>query len=56
MKNERKAFLTLALVASMMCSAEVLSCRLTFYGYGGKETLKDGCKIDRKMLELLRAK
>ena len=31
-------------------------CRLTFSGYEGKETLKDGCKIDRKMLELLRAK
>ena len=41
MKNKHKALLTLVLSASMMCGAKAQSCRLTFSGYEGAETLKD---------------
>ena len=41
MKNEHKALLTIALFAALMCGAEAKSCRLTFSGYEGAETLKD---------------
>ena len=41
MKNKHKALLTLALAATMMSGAEVQSCRLTFSGYEGTETLRD---------------
>ena len=41
MKNKHKVVLTLALFAALMCGAETQSCRLTFSGYEGSETLKD---------------
>ncbi len=41
MKNKHKVVLTLALSAALMCGAEAKSCRLTFSGYEGTETLKD---------------
>ena len=41
MKNKHKVVLTLALFAALMCGAEAKSCRLTFSGYEGTETLKD---------------
>ena len=41
MKNKHKVLFTLALAATMMSGAEVQSCRLTFSGSAGAETLKD---------------
>ena len=41
MKNKYKALFALSLVVTMMSGAEVRSCRLTFSGYEGQETLKD---------------
>ena len=41
MENKCKGLLTLALSAALMCGAETQSCRLTFSGYEGSETLKD---------------
>ena len=41
MKNKHKALLALALFVALMCGAEAKSCRLTFSGYEGAETLKD---------------
>ena len=41
MKNKHKVLFTLALAATMMSGVEAKSCRLTFSGYEGAETLKD---------------
>ena len=41
MKSKRKVFFALALAATMMSGAEAKSCRLTFSGYEGTETLTD---------------
>ncbi len=41
MKNKHKVLFTLALAATMISGVEAKSCRLTFSGYEGAETLTD---------------